>query len=526
VWALSALVVAACGGARPPAASATRSAPSTGPTAASDASVTRAPQPLPRSAVPVLPRPPDVAPTLAPATFGSPHPFSLVAASPLRNWVVACQARRDTDKNGAVRVTSTPEGDVTGDDLQWFYLEAGSPDLAIDAFAGSDPQGRFVAYVHDGQMRLRDAQEHVDVALHGAELDDDAAPYRSHRAVAFAPDAPRVAYLRHADARQAVVLRELDTGTERSFELGPEPVWRLQLPAGGHFAQLATILVDSNKNRRLDWSFPKQKGPKRCPLPVPSYDVWSYPGDTSTAHLLDLHTGKISAPEGYVTTFGEEVLSRSSFGELWLDANMGGSKSPRRVASDKCLARVQSADSSRGVIVFGCAEQAGQRRTMYLHTAGRRVSLDMDLAGYETDSADNRLPQLLTFYPHNDTYLLDLDSSKLAKLAETTRVLGSFGNCALTEKNAQLAFTQMDGTAVKEIPLGRKRGALASVLQAAQFIALGPQLFDLKAREYVGSFRDTPLALSRDGLGLLPERAGDATRLPEGPVTWTQAAGS
>jgi hypothetical protein len=133
------------------------------------------------------------------------------------------------------------------------------------------------------------------------------------------------------------------------------------------------------------------------------------------------------------------------------------------------------------------------------------------------------LPKLFALYPHNDTYLLDLETSKLAKLAETSRVLGSFEDAVLVERSAALYLATLNGNVVTEVALGRKRPALGAVLQTAEFVSLGSQLFDLKAGRYVGDFREPPLALSNDGSGLIPAHAGDATRLPQGPLRFREA---
>jgi hypothetical protein len=90
---------------------------------------------------PGAPMPPESEP------IGSAHPTLVVTADPDARWVVLCQARKDTNRDGKTEVQVGYHGDTYGDDLLPYLVLGSGEGTAIDAFVSSDGSGRQIAYV-------------------------------------------------------------------------------------------------------------------------------------------------------------------------------------------------------------------------------------------------------------------------------------------------------------------------------------------------------------------------------------------
>lgn len=91
------------------------------------------------------------------ATFGTAAPFTVEAVGVDARWVALCQAREDDDGDGVLGVRVGYHGDTMGDVLRPYLIVDGGPGLAIDAYVDSTPDGRWLAYVDGGALRLWDS---------------------------------------------------------------------------------------------------------------------------------------------------------------------------------------------------------------------------------------------------------------------------------------------------------------------------------------------------------------------------------
>ncbi len=450
--------------------------------------------------------------------------MTLGAAAPARNWLFFCEARQDTDASGRIDVSVGPHGELTGDELVPFFVRDDGRETQIDQFVGADPTGRHVAYRVGDIIWLEDtlANRRVDLTALGADPEDDAQSYTPHRAVSFGPFGLRLAYLRSGSDGGKVVLRDLRTGAEDAVAVDAEVVARVAFEPDGHFLRLDVVSRDSNGNGRLQWPFPRaenKRGP--CEGPIPRFNVWQWPGDDSEVRLVDIATGKILSPRGFVATLGSAVITRNEEAELWLEQANGEMV---RISSDKCNGRVLHADADNGSVFFGCTGAYGARRKVYARTKTRRMSLGFDLAAYEVDSRVKNRPLWLALYPRNETVLVSTRDGTTHQLAPETRVLATYEDTALTEHGGKLSFVHLENASrngsLIEDTLTQKRASLAPLLSYENYASIGTLLFDLNTKRYVGSFPVPPLVLSQDGLGLLPKKPGSASSLPRAPVAW------
>ncbi len=450
----------------------------------------------------------------------------LTAAAPARNWLVLCEARDDTDANGKIEVTVGAHGELAGDELVPYLIRDDGRETRISQFIGADPTGRHVAYRIDDKLWLEDtrADRRVDLSKLGADLNDDAQSFMPHRAVSFGPYGLRIAYLRSGNDSNEVVLRDLRTGAQEGIEVGSQLIGRIAFERDGHFIRLDVVPRDSNGNGRVQWPFPPaedKRGP--CVGPVPSFNVWQWPGDDAETQLLDIATGQVKKPRGFVATLGSAIITREENTELWLEQANGERV---RISSDKCNGRLLHADAENGSVFFGCSGAYGARRKLYARTRTRRMSLGFDVAAFELDTSFSGRPAWLALYPRNDTVLVSTRDGTAHRLATETRVLATYEDTALTEHGGELSFVHLEdadgkGSLIEEA-LHQKRPKLAHLSSHDNYALVETLLFDLNTKRYVGKFEIFPLAVSQDGLGLVPERGGDANTLAHAPVRWVK----
>ena len=75
------------------------------------------------------------------APIGTAHPLVSVAVDPQARWVVALQAREDSDGDGEIEVLAGRAGWI-GDRMRPWLLRGEGPGKPLDWFGGADPSGR------------------------------------------------------------------------------------------------------------------------------------------------------------------------------------------------------------------------------------------------------------------------------------------------------------------------------------------------------------------------------------------------
>lgn len=451
-----------------------------------------------------------------PDVVGFQTPTAWLASSPTGHWTALCEVPHDTDGDGKLHVRVTPRGLFEGDSLR-HVLYVGDQRQVIDEFAGADPSGRYVAYVHEDALYLLDTVTHQTLHLPQADTRASQASYQSLRSVAFSDDGRYVAYLLGASPPR-VVLRDLTQHQERRFTL-PAAAYRITFAPGGRFLRLSVPRRDTNKNGRLDWQHPLRRDPAPCPSPLPTYNVWEFPGDVPDTDLLDVKTGEVSSPEGFAAVAGDVIVRRTD--DRQLIASTPG-RPAWTVSAPECNGRVHHIDPTSGVIVYGCSRAWGQRRDMFSRTPDARIRFGFDLAAFELDAQLPTSQPTVAFYPGNQAWLIQLRTRQRWQLLDGTHVHAVAGTTALIELNQELTLVGLnpDGSHVQLSP-SVKRPAFSSVLQQGPVVAVGNQVFDLEALVYAGEFDSpSPLALTRTRRGLFAAASPIPTSLPLGPLHW------
>jgi hypothetical protein len=135
-----------------------------------------------------------------------------------------CQARRDTDGDGAIAVHTGHHGDMYGDAMELFLVLGGGPGTAIDALVGTSTDDRWVAIVRDRKLELVDVVSGEARPMRDADVESDDRAGARHRAAAFGDG--QLLYIRHRASSDVLVVHRLADHVERELPI-PDRVWRI-----------------------------------------------------------------------------------------------------------------------------------------------------------------------------------------------------------------------------------------------------------------------------------------------------------
>ncbi|MCA9629648.1 MAG: hypothetical protein KC766_18365 [Myxococcales bacterium] len=545
-WVIAALSLLGCGGAQvdvpslgtppphPPASPRVKS-----PEVASP----KTPQPLPEGSI------------------AAPGPLLLQRASGNRRWVALCQAREDSDGDGQVAFHVGPRGELLGDAVRSYLVRGAGEGTPLDEFIDADPSGRWLLLRREGRLELFDdfSGEATDLSALGADARDDVSRDLPHRALSF-DAAGKLAYLRlgahesgmlPGQRKEQLVLRDLESGTERVFDPGRGSVYRLRLDATGNWLVLEVLIDDTNKNGRFDWPLPEQGSgvSKRCVSSRATYSVYPGRGDrvyTRSLYLGDVSRGKpakLERRDGLVTPLGKRLIYRGASPKLFSRAYRRGRPHSEALDLEDCEPRVLYADAARNSLVVACEPSREQVKKThnYRHAVElvrllgggqiERKPLGFDLAPIRGDTWAGALsgPRLLHFYPGSETRVLDLQNTEVLPLKVGDIVLHTYEAHALVRRgnslwlfDAQAAESSGDKSAW--LDLGAKVDEVSEELHRGRFSWVSPQWIDLGAGRVLGK-QARVLALSDDGRALVPLRPEETSEeLATGPLVWVESA--
>lgn len=475
------------------------------------------------SAAPAI-APPSNAGASAPTTavnfgttpFAGKGPILVERASGDARWVALCQAEpaeASASTAGALRPRESGAPQRA--------LVSPGAELAIDAFLGASPNGRFVLVLQRGALLLWDSQTShtLDLSALGADSRLSAESNAALRALDFDATSEHVLYVRRAPSGNRVVVRNLGDGSERELDPGPGEIWRARFDPGGAFVSLQMISADTNRNGKFDFPAPLLAAPRGCGDPRLHFRAWENRGDRPETVLLPLAGGAAIHEPGLVQVLGEALLVRDENGALRLEQ---GPKQ-RVLANAECKGRVVHADRQRELFIIGCAQKKKTGRvSLELVTREGRKPLNLELASVELDREPSDSPRLVALYPGSDSYLFDADRRELIPLQPGDSVLGTHLSRALVRRgNALLVY---DADRRREQPLPGVIDKYPEILRALPFVFISPLLVNLETAEVVGTSKQRPLALSATGQLLLAETDPDPPTWARGPLHWSAPA--
>lgn len=454
--------------------------------------------------------------------IGTAHPFTFVAADPDARWVVTCQAREDTDGDGAIRVGIGHHGDTFGDAMRPYLVLGAGAGIALDAFVAADRSGNHVAYVQDGKLRVHDVVRGttLDLSALGANANDDANPFGAHRALSFDRDGGRLLYLRDRGANTVAVVRDVERGSEAELSFGAGLVWRAAFSREGDYVIGSVVANDTDGDGKLSLPTMRTSLSKRgCRGPVTSYSTNGMQGDAIEARYVPSGGGSVRSYVGTIGNLGSTMIVK---GPSDLALQEDTTRTPIGTGSCDLL----HADGVRGRLVYRCdnelfwwSKATGPRSLGFkdqhpsishawlLDPSPRYLPLDVDpLSLLDLESG-----ALIPLGRHEVATVLLGDRALVMRRGADSRVTHSLLEIARNERTVIRRGSSVSGTE-------RVNGAL---------LALDGKVFDLKRGTEIRSYSPEPLALANDGQtlhaarrpGRQPRGLGD--ELPVGPLEWS-----
>ena len=221
---------------------------------------------------------------------GTAHPLVIEAVAPDGSWIAICQAREDSDGDGAIAVHVGMHGDTYGDEMRPYLVRGSGDGEPIDEAIASTPDGRWLAALRDGKLAVFDARAGTWTVLPGADVRDDGMATARHRAAAVVGD--RLTYFRDDEH---LIIRDLITGVERVVEVKGARLWRSEPRVAGDHTLLYAVTRDTDGDGALTWPTLRTSLSRRsCRGPIMSYSTGGWSGDEPDSLWVDLATGAVS----------------------------------------------------------------------------------------------------------------------------------------------------------------------------------------------------------------------------------------
>jgi hypothetical protein len=223
---------------------------------------------------------------LAEDTIGTANPLLVQQIAPDGHWAVICQAREDTDGDGAINVHLGFHGDLSGDRMVPYLVQGTGAGTKIDFFIAADLAGRFIAFARGGHLVLLDTQRHREFDL---TKSGRASTTRVDRPASIDSLGRRLAYWRDV-APPVVVVRDLGNGRERVIPVADGEPWAAALSPDGTVLRVSTLRRDASgvskpPTRATDLAMGACVGPAAAYMRYPTH------GDRPDTRFVSLEPG-------------------------------------------------------------------------------------------------------------------------------------------------------------------------------------------------------------------------------------------
>ncbi|WP_375769627.1 hypothetical protein NR798_01725 [Archangium gephyra] len=534
----SALLLPACAARRasPPPTPEPTSPPVAAPAPAPEptsAPVT-APAPEPQSP-PVAALPPAPEFTVAPPTglqretgpIGTRDPILFQRAAKDGRWVIACQAREDTNGDGKRELHFGRHGDTFGDALApYLFLEPGEGERLED-FLAADPTGRYLVVVRGGSLRLLDTYTRAEHELAPPEAIPESTAPTASLPVSFSRDGQRLLLvsLSGPEKRATAFLVDLRDGTRREVPHGPGLLGQAVLDPEGRWVWFGVVTQDTDGDGQLTWPRAQTSLASRyCRGPIMSFGTYGQEGDSASWLLRRVDAGPLVPREGVLQPLGDALLRQGEQGEVFVE-QASGQRTEWVPAS--CRANVLHVDAEREQVLVACTAQGN---ALELH--GARVHQPLGISsGYETRPPPSNGPlRLFPVMPSSPEGGAPSASAQSVVDLETRTVHPMRGEVQYTEgtralvqryagrKNQSRRLWLMDTATGEQRELGEQ--TVYGVVAAGSFVYAEGLLVDMSTARLVRKVLDDVRAVDTQGRMVL-NHFGLGRTVPRGPLQWT-----
>ncbi len=181
--------------------------------------------------------------------IGTAHPLRVIARADTGRWIVACQARADTDGKDGIKVTIGTDS-LEGDAMAPYVFRGGGDGEAIDAYIASSPDERWLAVLRDEQLIVIDDVKGTETLVRDADVrrDDTGVEHLA----AFDGASKRLIYFRRVQDARRVVIRDLTRGSERDLEFPHVLVLQVDPAPDGSWARVRFLRDEIDPDPRAD----------------------------------------------------------------------------------------------------------------------------------------------------------------------------------------------------------------------------------------------------------------------------------
>ncbi|OJT21320.1 hypothetical protein BO221_26195 [Archangium sp. Cb G35] len=501
--------------------------PSTEPTSAPVAAATPAPEPI---SPPVAALPPAPEFTVAPPTalqreagpIGTRHPILFQQAAKDGRWLIACQAREDTNGDGKLEVIFGRHGDTFGDALApYLFLEPGEGER-LDDFLAADPTGRYLVVVRGGSLRLLDTYTRADTELSPPDAIPDSTAPSASLPVSFSRDGQRLLLvsLSGPEKRATAFLINLQDGSKREVPHGPGLLGRASLDPEGRWVWFGVVTQDTDGDGQLTWPRAQTSLASRyCRGPIMSYGTYGQEGDTATWLLRRVDGGPLVPREGVLQPLGDALLRQGEQGEVFVEQASG---QHTEWVPASCRANVLHVDAAREQVLVACTAQGN---ALELH--GARVHQPLGIATEYAGRPPLSLnpPRLFPISPastlgDSDQSVVDLETRTVHPMRGEVHYVE--GTRALVKrpgpKNQNRPLWFVDTTTGAQRELGEQRGY--GLVAAGDFVFSEGLLVDMSTGRLVRKVPEDAQTLDTQGRMVL-DRSTFSRTVPKGPLQWT-----
>jgi hypothetical protein len=300
-------------------------------------------------------------------SIGTAHPFVFQEAASDGRWILLCQAREDTDHDGAISVMTGRHGESLGDSMRPYLVVGSGPGAPFDEILAVDPTGRFIAARNDACLSLIDTRRKTAVGLRNADLRNDDDTFGSPRGASFDGRGERLLYLRGSSRGNRVVVRILATGAEIELDPGPGVLWRAHIDPNGRWI-MADMLADGRWPRVMS-----TLARRTCRGEVTSYTTFGRTFEPRiTRRWARTSGGPMREVEGLIAPFGGGVLIRAPDGALH---RIGARGQQTEIVPASCGATVVGLDRRGRTLAAVCARTRGESGMLTVFGSGPPVPI-------------------------------------------------------------------------------------------------------------------------------------------------------
>lgn len=468
-----------------------------------------------------------------PEGWGTSHPIIPQAISPRGDWIVACQARRDTDGDGQVKVSAGHHGGPHGDDVQTYLFQGPGDGRLVTEFVSASSSGDHVALLLDGSLRLlsvRDGKE-IDLSALGADARDHEVAFWPHRAVRFDDDGRRMAWFRGGTPEVAgLMLRDLASGADRRIDLGPGLAVMASFLRGGGWIEV--LVVREWRPENSGPSFPSlgtSLDPRRCRAVPLSYSTF---GGSAARRIescaVSVHGTALRCATGILGQIGPDLLVRREDGGLvrWDPAG-----AEHLLVASELAPWVEALSVGEGTALVCCTAGAKTGSWFLVSANGSQAvtltAMRASSGPTPEQDQDSLLRDRWAYVTENGVEKrVDLRSGDVSALPEEDTLDGEWLGSAWENRRVRVrgAKTVIHDFATKRehpIELGMSLAEVRphEVRSSGPMRAMAGVVIDLESLRVFGGYTGEALAVASDGRVLVAAGPGRQGVYP-GPLRW------